>query len=348
MSVLDKVLTLRPGNAVARLGSGSKLPLLNPRELLRALDGVPVALPCVPVLAKAALPGLLRAARSEDAVLGLACPHPMADRGAPERFVAAVREVTADADAEHSRPVFLQAGPIRVIQVDSEALQALQDGVFRMVDAGFSLVSLDVSRLEPSAAGEAVKAVVGPLLERELALEVTLPMPGEAPLADAARALLEGLSHAKVPVHLLRVPARALGEGEPDVALLRSLVESAGEFGTRVTVGEVTAGEARLLPTYVAAGARKVDCSGPFERLTLNAWPAEAREQVQRKAEASGLTAGELLSVLEEQLPPLAQSARERLEAFSFAEATEVLAALGASGTGWRAMTWLAEHQGPE
>jgi hypothetical protein len=347
MSVLDKVLTLRPGNAVARLGAGSRLPLLNPRELLRALEGVPVALPCVPVLAKAALPGLLRAARTEDAVLGLACPHPMADRGAPERFVTAVRDVTADADAEHSRPVFLQAGPIRLTKTDGASLEAFQDGLFRVVDAGFSLVSLDVSRLPAAEAVEAVKAVVGPVLERELALEVTVPEAGEAGLADAARTLLSELTRAKVPVYLLRVSAAALGEGEPDVALLRGLVDVATEFGAGVAVGEV-AGSQRLLPTYVAAGARKVDCSGPFERLALGAWPAEAREQVRRKAEGAGLTAGELLSVLEEQLPPLEAPARERLEAFSFMEATDVLTALGAAGTGWRAMTWLAEHKGGE
>jgi hypothetical protein len=329
MSVLEKVLTLRPGNVVARLGSGSRLPLLNPRELLRALEGRPVALPCVPLLAKAALPGLLRAARSEDAVLGLACPHPLADRGAPERFVAALRDVTEDPDAEHSRPVFLQAGPLRLTRTDGAALEELQEAVFRVVDAGFTLVSLDVSRLPAAEAVEAVRAVVGPVLERELALEVSLPEPGEGGLVDAARALLEGL-----------------GQGEPDVALLGGLVELASELGASVAVGEVTAADVRLLPTYVAAGARKVDCAGPFERLALGAWPAEAREQVLRKAEGSGLTAGELLSVLEEQLPPLEVEARERLEALSFAEATEVLAALGATGTGWRAMTWLAEHQG--
>jgi hypothetical protein len=174
-----------------------------------------------------------------------------------------------------------------------------------------------------------------------------VPAAGEAGLADAARALLAELAQGKVPVHFLRVPAGSLGEGEPDVALLRSLVDVATEYGAGVAVGEAP-GSLRLLPTYVAAGARKVDCAGPFERLALEVWPPEAREQVRRKAEAAGLTAGELLSVLEEQLPPLDSKARERLEAFSFTEASDVLAALGAARTGWRAMTWLAEHKGGE
>ncbi|MDC0707192.1 hypothetical protein POL68_01800 [Stigmatella sp. ncwal1] len=345
MSVLDKVLTLRPANAVARLGPGSRLPVLSPHELLRALDGVPVALPCLPVQAKAALPGLLRAARAEDAVLGLACPHPLADRGAGARFLAAVK--AAAEEAEHRRPLFLQAGPVRVSPSGPEGLQSQQEAIFHLVDAGFSLVSLDVSRLDTAAAVEAVSALVAPLRERELPLELTLPLPetGFATLMDTARALLEGLGPGRTPVRFLRVPASALGEGEPDVAMLRALVALAREYGTSVTVGEVAGPSARGLPLFVEAGARKLDCGRSFERLSLAAWPVETRAVVEQKAQALGLPPGELLGLLEEQLPALEPAARERLEALSFSEATEVLAALGSVRTGWRSMEWLAEHR---
>lgn len=344
MSVLDKVLTLRPGNTVARVGSGSRVPLLNPRELLRALERAPVALPCLPLQAKGALPGLLRAARTEDAVLGLACPHPLADRGAPERFVAAVH--AAAVEAEHSRPLFLQAGPVRVTGADEAALAPLKEGVFRVVDAGFSLVSLDVSRLDSYAAVEAVNALAVPVSERELSLELTAPAPASGGLVDAYRTLLEGLKQWAVPVRFLRVPEKALGEGEPDVALLRRLVDLASEYGAVVAVGEVGAAFPQALPTYVAAGVRKVDCVGAFERLALGAWPAEIRESVRQKAAAAGLPPGELLGVMEEQLPPLEPDAREKLEALSFAEAVELLSALGATRTGWAAMRFLADHRG--
>jgi hypothetical protein len=344
MSVLDTVLTLRPANTVARVGPGSRVPLLNPRELLRALERTPVALPCLPVQAKGALPGLLRAARMEDAVLGLACPHPLADRSAAERFVAAVH--TAAVEAGHSRPLFLQAGPVRVSRAEQDALASLQEGLFRVVDAGFSLVSLDLSRLDSFAAVEAVNALAGPLTERELSLELTAPAPASGGLLDAYRTLLEGLRHWEVPVRFLRVVEKSLGEGEPDVNLLRKLVELASDFGAAVAVGEVGAALPQALPTYVAAGVRKVDCVGPFERLALSAWPGETRDTLLEKAIAAGLPPGELLSVMEEGLPPLEPAAREKLEALSFAEAVEVFSGLGATRTGWAAMRFLAEHRG--
>ncbi|MBJ6762891.1 hypothetical protein JGU66_19175 [Myxococcaceae bacterium JPH2] len=342
MSVLDKVLSLRPGNAVARVGSGSRVPLLNPRELIRALASVPVALPCLPVQAKGALPGLLAAARAEDSVLGLACPHPLADRGAADRFVAAVHETASEAG--HARPLFLQAGPIRVTATDAAALSSLQEGLFRVVDAGFALVSLDLSRLDSYVAIEAVNALAGPLLERELSLELTPPAGADA--LESCQTLLEGLRQWKVPVRFVRLSESALGGAEPDVAMVRRLVELAASHDSRVTVGDVSAGIPRALPTYVAAGVAKVDCVGPFQRLALGAWPPEVRDGVEAKALAAGLPAGELLSVLEEQLPALEPAAREKLEALSFAEATEAMAALGATRSGGLSMTFLANDRG--
>ena len=346
MSVLDKVLTLRPANAVARLGQKSRVPLLSPHELLRALEGAPVALPCVPVRVKAAVPGLLAAARAEDAVLGLACSHPLADRGATERFLTAVK--AAAEEAEHSRPLFLQAGPVRVAKPKPEGVRLQQEAIFRLVDDGFSLVSLDVSRLEPAAAVEVVHTLSAPLRERELPLELTLPAPAREfdSLTDTARPLLEGLRQGGVPVRFLRVPVAAFGEEDLDVGLLHLLVELATEFGVSVTVAEVTDRSVRTLPTLVAAGVRKVDCAGPFDRVALAAWPAEARAVVEQKAEAAGLAPAELLGLIEEQLPAPTPAALERLEAMSFAEATEMLALLGASRTGWRSMAWLAENRG--
>ncbi|MBZ4398179.1 hypothetical protein [Myxococcus sp. AS-1-15] len=344
MSVLDKVLSLRPGNTVARVGANSRVPLLNPREPLRALERLPVALACLPVQSKAALPGLLRAARSEDAVLGLACPHPTADRGAAERFVAAVHEAAAEAD--HARPLFLQAGPIRVTGSDEDSLAPLREGLFRVVDAGFTLVSLDLSRLDSYAAVEAVNALVGPVTERELALELSAPTPASGGLIDAYRTLLEGLSQWKVPLRFVRVSERDLGGAEPDVGTLRSIVDLATDYNASVCVGDVREGFPRMLPTYVAAGAKKVDCVGPFERLALTSWPPEVRESLESRSTASGVAAGELLSVVEDSLPPLDPQARERLEALSFAEAAEVLAALGAAGTGHSVMRFLAQNQG--
>jgi hypothetical protein len=290
------------------------------------------------VVSRAALPGLLRAARTEDAVLGLVCPHPLADRGAPERFIEALRWATAV--ASHERPVFLEAGPVRVTREDEASLR---DGLFRVVDAGFTLVSLDVTRLPVEDAIPAVAAIVGAVLERELSLEVSLPEPEGAPAHEAARALLEGLSAAGVPVRFLR----AAGQGdEPDVEALQALVECAGAFGASLSLEEPHASSFRSLPAYVAAGVRKLAAPAPFGRVALNAHPEEERLAIAERSLSAGVPAGELLAMLEERLPALTPAARERVEALSFAEAVELFSRVGASRTGRRALSFLAQGTG--
>ncbi|AKQ66652.1 hypothetical protein A176_003564 [Myxococcus hansupus] len=123
-------------------------------------------------------------------------------------------------------------------------------------------------------------------------------------------------------------------------------MDLAAQYDTGVSVSEAGALWPNGLPTYVASGVRKVDCVGGFERLALGAWPAEIRAGVEEKAAAAGLPAGQLLGVMEERLPPLDDAAREKLEALSFMEATEVLAALGATRTGQATLRFLAEKRG--
>ncbi|WP_434379803.1 hypothetical protein [Melittangium boletus] len=344
MNVLDKVLTLRPTSVVARLGPASRLPVLNPRELSRALEGQPTALPCLPVPVPTMLPGLLAAGRGQDAVLGLVCPHPLAERGAAERFVAAVQQV-AEADG-HARPLFLQAGPVRVPGAAPASLGPLQEGLFRLVEAGFSLVSLDVTRLPAPAAVEAVLRLSETLIERELALEVSLPAGAEGEELDGARLLLEGIARRGATVRFLRVPEAALGEEAQDVQFLRGLVELAGQHGADVAVGEAARRSVRVLPTYVAAGVKKVECSAPFERLALVSYPEAVRAQLEDKARKAGVAAGQVLGLLGAQLAPLSAADEGRLEALTFAEASEIIEALGASATGWKSMLFLAEGRG--
>jgi hypothetical protein len=205
-------------------------------------------------------------------------------------------------------------------------------------------VSLDVTRLEPDAAAEAVRRLSGPVVERELSLEVSLPAGAEGGELEGARALLEGLRG--LSVRFLRVSAAILGEEELDVEFLRSLVELAGQHGVGVAVGEAGRRSVRVLPTYVAAGVKKVECAAPFERLALASYPEAVRSSLEQKAEKAGLGAGELLGVVGAQLAALDAHEASRLEALTFTEACEVLAALGASRTGWKSMLFLAQKRG--
>src|SRR5947209_20059847 len=102
MEPLEKVLSLRPTNAVHRFGQGSKLPLLNPRDLVRAIGENEAAVLCAPIISLGSIGALMRAARDDDAAIGLACPYVPGDRDGPMRFSDAVR--AAGDETRHRRP----------------------------------------------------------------------------------------------------------------------------------------------------------------------------------------------------------------------------------------------------
>ena len=314
-SVLDKVLSLRPANVVARLGARSRLPLLNPRDLARALEaGRKAALLCVPVPSVAILPGLLRAARDCDAVLGLACPCPPAGRDGPTRFFEAVR--AAAEEIGHRRPLFLQAGPIRIDCAEAVGLLAAE--VYRYIDAGFTLVSLDASALPPEESLGLCAEVAQAASERELSVELVAPRYAAGrPSTGELRGYLEGLVQRRVEGRFIRLTganfvAEALdGSQVPgDLAALADFQEVAAEHGAWLTIEDL--GARPLLSLWRKAGARKVDAAGPFARILAG------------------------------QDPPV----QERVEALAYGELFDLLHGAGAVGSARQAMAFLAEHAG--
>lgn len=353
MSKLEQVLALRPTNVVARLGARSRLPLLNPRDLARALDaGGGAAMLCVPLPSLALIPGLLRAARDRDAVLGLACPHPPVSRDGVARFFEAVR--AAAEEIGHCRPLFLQAGPLRIGSTDTRAVDRLAAELYRYIDAGFTLVSLDASALPPADNLGVCAELARAASERELALELAAPRLSDGrPSARGLRTYLEGLARRGVEVRFIRLSAstftaEALGGGGQvagDLAALEDFREVAAEQGAWLTIDDRGA-PPRLLPSWREAGVRKVDAGEPFARLLLFALPAERREAVLASAPREGAALAERLGCVEDPLAGQEPRVRDRAEALAYGEVSSLLRELGGIGSARRTMAFLADSAG--
>jgi hypothetical protein len=343
---LERVLGLRPTNAVGRLGAHSLLPALNPRDLLAVLpEGA--ALACFPAYAPWAVPGLLRAARDLDAVLGIACPHPLGEREAPAQLVDQVgREAAA---ARHQRPLFLQAGPLRLRSTEPAELDAVSSAVWDFVEAGFTLISVDVSALVPRDGG-VLAQVVQSATERELGVEVTPPL-GDGGRFDAAgaTAFLESIVSRGVLPQFLRLPASAYALApharepwELDLSVLEAAREIARAHGAALAVEQDGGAPERLGATLLRAGVRKVDADELCARAALGAWPKDAQEALDQRAQAQGLDRRRLIRPAAPGVQVPAQD-QLRSEAAHWAAASDLLTGLRARGTGSLAITRLAE-----
>jgi len=155
-----------------------------------------------------------------------------------------------------------------------------------------------------------------------------------------------------VDVRFVRVRAAQFvvaGEGGAgpgvDLPALRELSEVAARSGAWLSVEELGA-TVRAPAAWGPGGVRKLDAGGPFTRVVLGSLEAELRASLEVRATATSIPTWELLAQLGDPLQEAPASARERVEALSYAEALELLEQAGARGSATTAMGFLAERSG--
>ncbi len=327
MRPIEAVLQLRPANVANRLGARSRVCLLPSRDLQRSSVGqggavVCFALPIVHPLAQ----GVFRAARQLDAAIGLSAQA----RGLGEgpRPVAVFEQVVAAAEeVGFWRPFFLRGGPVRLGDADEAQVARASEAVFELVDAGFTEVVLDATGLPPDRIVAALAKSAKGAQERELSVDVLVSATEPAQLGELARML----------------DAQAL---LPDVVSVKGEVvlgEAMAQTLERV-VAPAVLGLVEAAPSGALEGRRRVVLERRFDSLLERHLPPALLEAVSRDRSRTGATVAEAAGRFEGELAALDPAVRDRLEAFAYHEAREVLAQAGAQGSGSTAVRFLAEH----
>lgn len=342
---LLKVLNLRPTNAALRLGP-SWLPVLNPRDLVRALSPSGTALLCAPMFSRAAIDGILGAARHLDAVLGVSIPFPLGERDRPELFVDELKKSCEQ--ITHSRPVFLQGGPFRMRTADDRSSETMAAQVFKYLEAGCSLICLDASSLDVRSAAKSYGVVGQAAAERELSIEVAALKDGAGGmLVEDTRKMLQALRASGMSPRFVRVEASALVyENELRAERVREALEVARECEAELCIEDTIGLSLEVTRMCSFEGVRKWEASELFARRVLPALPTGATDALHARAAATNRHWTELLGALSEGIATPEEPVRLKLEAMAYEEASSLLTALGAKGSATRATTFLVEHAG--
>ncbi len=342
----ERILRFRPANVVSRLGQDSTLPILEPRQLGRALADKGVPLLCVPVLFPAAIAGLLRAARELDAIIGLSCPALFERPQAAEAFITALQR---EGEGLHRKLLFLQAGPLRLGSTDAAARDQASSVIARLLESGFSLLSLDGSRLSVANSVQVCRELVQATVGQGVAVELSAPRnAGGRTSPEGLRNYLQSLEKALARPNFVRVGVTPL-EGEVrrdglDTALLGELASVASDFGVNLTVADRGRPAQSEFVEWSKAGARKVDAGDTFSCLVLDVLPEDVRAALLAQAQETQSPVADVLGASEPVIQALDTRRQERLEALTFADALALLGALGAKGSATRAQSWLVEQ----
>jgi hypothetical protein len=318
MQAIEAVFHLRPTNAANRLGD-RLVCALNARDVQRSVDPMPVVV--IEVACAALAPGILRAARHFDTVIGLSAPaHPM---GEGPRPYALFQDLTAAADeADFWLPLFLKGGPVALQFGDEADVERAREQVFQLVDAGFTEVSLDASGLEPEVAAAAIAEASAPARERELSVEVVCP-----PSTDAIFALTRSLGGQAMAADVI-----ALTQA-PEPTQLDELQSVAG---TAVVAS----------PEAPHVAARRIFAGARFDRLLERLLPSTLRQQIERWRKRGSADLRQAFGHFHQELAQLDEGTRLRIEAMAYSEAMELLEGAGVRGSAPKSIEFLAVKSG--
>jgi hypothetical protein len=317
---------------VTRLPKGSRLCLLNPRDVFRALAGTSVLIPQVSLHLPFALPGLVRAARDMDSVLSVAGAAARRALGhelqVPQPY--AQFEALAAAASTSRRPLML-VGTLPLDATDERSVATAKEIVFRFVDAGFTGLALRPMDEPADTIARLVSDVAGPIRERELTLEVGMP-------SDSNLDRLTGIAQAvRDRGFMLDAVTVTLDDHtSPDEIEQLSRALSPAILAARGTTG---AGKLRSLAN---AGLRRLDLSRPLFDVIARFLPESLVREVRSQPHLGPALAAHAPQ-FEEAIPA---DLRERIEALAYGEMLDLVRALRAGGSATTAAKFLSTRSG--
>lgn len=326
------MLALRPTNAASRLPQGSRVCILNPRDVYRALAQRRAIVPSVSLHVPFALPAVLRAARDLDAVLGLSGAAARRAMGHEVQVASPYAQFgrVADAAAETNtdRPLFL-VGMLPIDAADPRTVAAAREVAFKFVDAGFTGVAVRPPNDPAESVADLVADIGAPLRDRELALEVVVSDPPDPARLSALAGTLKAKG-AAADVFAVRL------DGAPSSAAVGALARAARPAAL------AGYGVDRPAAGLAAAGLRRFDLTRALFDVAAPALPSALVAEVHANPDPGPALASHAVDLTRE----VARERAERIEALAYAEALGLIRALGAHGTGRAVVEFLSTRSG--
>lgn len=210
-----KILELRPEHVQEKLGSKSKVCLLNSRDIFRVLRDEKVIVMACNARIKHVIPGIMKAAEELDSVVAfeLAKSEGGVDGGytgqTPEIYFQAIVEYAEEKN--FSKPFFIHGDHTTIKDTSPEAFQFAKEQIEAEIEAGYTSIAIDASFNELEDNIRITSQLATLILPYELGLEVEV---GEVKSAgqeavlttvEEATTFMDGLADNKVHPDLLAI-----------------------------------------------------------------------------------------------------------------------------------------------
>lgn len=340
-----------PPNAASRISAGNPACPLSGRDVYRALDPHRVIVMACNIRIPAVIPGIMRAAREQDAVIAfeLAKSEGAQDGGytgqTPEIFVSTILSWAERTGFD--LPFVIHGDHITVKNTSTKEIEDSRSLIEAEIDAGYTSFAIDAS-FNPIPDNARITAdLARPIQERGLGLEVEVgeikSAGSESALSTVEEALeyLDRLAQAGISPQLLAINNGSKHgnylAGEKifiDLERTGQIYEAVHErFGVSIAQHGITGTPLHLVGMFADYGIRKGNVGTQWQNIAHAGLPPDLMKRMRQWAHAQGKDIKFATKPFKAQIDAIPAECAQRIEQAAYEEATALIRAFRAPGT---------------
>jgi fructose-bisphosphate aldolase class II len=297
-----KILDLRPKRVLEKLGSKSKVCLLNSHDIFRVLRDEKVIIMACNARIKHVIPGIMRAAEELDSVVAfeLAKTEGSVDGGytgqTPEIFFQTVVEYAEE--GKFSKPFFIHGDHTTVKDTSQEAFKSAKEQIEAEIQGGYTSIAIDASFNELEDNTRITSQLAALILPHALGLEVEV---GEVKRAgeeaalttvEEATAFIHGLEENGIHPDLLAINNGSKHgnylAGEKifiDLERTGEIFDAIKTRGVCIAQHGITGTPVNVVGQFADYGIRKGNVGTEWQNIAHQFMPQDLMDQMRRWAE---------------------------------------------------------------
>ncbi len=346
--VTEKLLDLRPENALARLRPGSRVLPLNSLHLLKVLGDKPVIMMACNTRIKHVIPGIMEAAEELDAVVGfeLAKSEGHIDGGytgmSPDIYSRTLMDYAQEIG--FTRPFYIHGDHITVKNTSEKEIEEARKLIAAELSAGYTSFAIDASFNQIPDNIRITTELAGPILDAGIGLEVEVGEiksaghEGEITTVAEAVEFIDGLKKNGIFPQFLAINngskhGNYLDGEEINIDLERT--EEIYRAIAPVVIAQhgVTGTPLHLVGRFADFGIRKANVGTHWQNIAHAHLPEELMREMKEWAEAEGKSIKMATKPFKERIDSIPQANADAIRKEAYETAKEYITAFRADGT---------------
>ena len=347
---IDKVLDLRPAGVKEKLGSASRVCLLNSKDILSILRDRKVIIMACNTRIKHAVPGIMKAAEELDAVVAfeLAKSEGDVDGGYTGQNPKIYFETVVGYAEERgfTKPFFIHGDHITVKDTSSKAIESARNLIEEELEAGYTSFAIDASFNPVQDNIRITKELAAPIIKEGIGLEVEVGeikaagSEGTITTVEDALEFIQGLKEYNIHPDFLAINNGSKHgnylEGEEisiDLHRTGEVYEAVKPYGVVIAQHGITGTPLNLVGRFADYGIRKGNVGTIWQNIVHEGLPGELMAQMRAWAKDQGKDIKFATKPFKNEIDAIGREYAEPIEAKAYEEAKSFIRAFRADGT---------------